>query len=287
MRVVGAVAGLILGLLLLAVPSAQASCALPQPRADRLAAADAALVGTVLARDEDSIRLLLERGIKGPISGDEVELANPPTSIALSAQPGERVGLLLSRDGQGFVPSDCGRIGPEDLVAAALAAPCQAGDRPATRLKPHPRVLGCAQVPGGRGVQLLDLRARRRPGQRRTGGCLLLVELRRGPIGACGAPDRSFGADTITDRYVTGSVDPLAGGVVLVARGRDGTEVRRAAALVAVDGPRTLRRLDEPEAFGVFVVSVPPGTRPVSLEEHGARGEVRRTVRVTPARVAQ
>lgn len=281
MRAVAAVAGWVVGLLLLAAPSAQASCALPQPRTDRLGAADAALVGTVLARDEDSIRLRLERVVKGPISGQEVEFANPPTSVALSAQPGERVGLLLNDDGQGFAPSDCGRIGPEDLVAAALPAPCRAGDRPAGRLRPRPRVLGCAQVPGGGGVQLLHSRARRRPGAARAGGCLFVLELKRDPIGGCTAPGGTLGTDAMTDRYVAGSVDPLAGGVVLVARRRDGTEVRRSAALLVVDGPRTLRRLGERRAFGVFVVSVPPGARPVLLEERGARGDVLRVVRVS------
>jgi len=268
---------------LIAPSAAQASCVPPPPREDRIAQADAAVVGTVVGKEGSVYTLRLERVVKGSIAGGELRVRDeaPASSITLSLQPGQRVGLLLRADSADttngdradYVANDCLRIGPDDLTAAAAAAPCKAGARPAVRTRSRryavrPRVLGCGRTPAGIPFQLV--------GYRRTGSkrpCIDLVRLPSGPAAGCGdgrvRGRAGVDVDGRAGRLISGTTDPAAGGVAV----RYGNGEVRQAALVVVDGPRVLRRLRLSRPFAAWVADFPPGAAATGLELHSWHGE--------------
>jgi hypothetical protein len=111
-------------LLLPAAPAAAMSCPVPAPL-PRLQAADAAIVGEFLPRDEDgAYRLAVRERIKGDV-GDVVEIpgARPGTSISTAPDfpPGFVTGLFLARSGAAWAAGTCDTVDPGMLRAAARA----------------------------------------------------------------------------------------------------------------------------------------------------------------------
>lgn len=114
-------------------PAAACSCALGDPRT-RLQAADAAFVGTFVEKREppeirtsadDAVYVFrVERTVKGTLPAT-VEILSPVSgaSCGLEVPVGERVGLLLRREGTGWRASLCDQIDPAQLVAAARPLP--------------------------------------------------------------------------------------------------------------------------------------------------------------------
>lgn len=273
---------------LLAPPAAQASCAIQPPRDARIAEADAALVGTVVAREGSVYTFQVERAVKGAL-GERLRVRDesPASSIGLNLPIGARVGLLLRADradatggdGADYVANDCRRIGPDELVAAAVEAPdCEAGDRPAVRYRSRryalrPRVLACGRTPGGTAFQLVGyrLKGRARP-------CLDLVRLPAGPAAGCGdGRIRDGGLVDVDGRsgpLLSGTANPNAlGGVAVRYRDARAPEMVRHAALVHVDGERTLRRLRIPRPFATWVADFPRGATASALEPRSWHGE--------------
>jgi hypothetical protein len=261
------------------VPSAaEASCARPAPPAERLATSDAAFVGTVLRVEQGVVAFQVERAVKGAL-GPEVAVVHPAlTSVALSLRPGQRTGLFLLRGpGEQLGSNDCLRVGPDDLAAAAVPAPCRSGDRPARRPRRgvSVRVLGCARPPGGRGVQLQAVR-------RGSTTCLAVAVVPRGATGSCldARYARRSGLDL--DRrghLLAGTAAPGTEGVVVRYSLPRGGEGRRFAALLPVRGRRTLRRLGLREEVVQWAVDLPRGAAPTRIERHGFAGA---TVGVLP-----
>ena len=243
---------------------AHASCAMPDPPAERLARMDAAFAGTVVARSESAIRFRVERALKGDL-GPEIEIPNPLTSVQIGLQPGERTGLFLYRDHGALVSNDCLRTGPEDLLAAAVPPPCKGGARVHGR-----RVVGCGQPPEGRGFRVVDRRIR---SSRRH--CLAILPLSGGGRPRCGPPPGHRADVYVTGgpgRFVSGAASWDTQGIALRYRLRDGSEAVRRAALVPVKGKRTLRRLGAGGRFVQWAVELPPGAAAVALERHGFGG---------------
>jgi hypothetical protein len=107
--------------LALAADASACSC-LPVDLARDLPRADGAFVGTVLERrtTEASVLLLfrVEQAYKGDIDARiEVETARDGASCGLDLPVGERVGLLLERDGDLWRSSLCSRADPADFLA--------------------------------------------------------------------------------------------------------------------------------------------------------------------------
>ena len=262
---------------LIAPSAAQASCAMPAPREDRLAAAQVAFVGTVVRREESVYVLRVERTVKGTLGAEaRVRDEYPRSSISMNLQPGQRLGLLVRAEGSELVGNDClSPIGPEDLVAANTAAPCKAGARPAARYRKRryafrPRVLGCGRTPAGIPFQIVGYRL---PGER---ACLDLVRVPSGRAAGCG-DGRIRGANGVdvdgrAGSLLSGTTDAFAGGVAVRYRVRTGQEETRQAALVVVDGPRTLRGLRLGKAFATWVADFPAGAAATGLELHFPRG---------------
>ena len=97
------------------------TCA-PVDLARDLPRSDGAFVGTVLERHETeaSVNLLfrVEQVYKGDISNRvEVETSRDGASCGLELPVGERVGLLLDRDGALWRSSLCSRVDPAAFVA--------------------------------------------------------------------------------------------------------------------------------------------------------------------------
>ena len=272
----------------LAVPSAaQASCAMPSPREDRIAAADAAVAGVVVRQESSVYTLRIERVVKGSITGEELRVRDEAhmSSAGLSLKQGERVGLLLRNDtsdaddgGAAFVANGCTTIGPDDLIAAAAAAPCKAGARPAARYRKRryafrPRVLGCGRTPAGIPFQIVGHRL---AGSERP--CLDLVRLPSGRAAGCGdgrvRGNRGVDVDGRAGSLISGTADAAAGGVAVRYRVSTGQEVVRQAALVVVDGPRTLKALKLRRPFASWVADFPAKSAATGLEFHGPFGGV-------------
>ena len=270
----------------LAVPSAaQASCAVPSPRADRIAAADAAVAGTVIRQEDSVYTLRLERVVKGSITGEELRFRDEAhmTSAGLSLEQGERVGLLLRNDtsdandgGAAFVANGCTIIGADDLITAAAAAPCKAGARPAARYRNRryafrPRVLGCGRTPAGIPFQIVGHRL---AGSKRP--CLDLVRLPSGRAAGCGdgrvRGRNGVDVDGRAGSLISGTADATTGGVAVRYRLRTGQEAVRQAALVTVEGSRTLDGLRLKRRFASWVADFPAGAAATGLEEHSPFG---------------
>jgi hypothetical protein len=89
-----------------------------------LPTADGAIIGTVLERrsTEASVVLLfrVEQTYKGDIDNRvEVETSRDGASCGLELAVGERVGLLLDRDGELWRSSLCSQVDPADFLALA------------------------------------------------------------------------------------------------------------------------------------------------------------------------
>ena len=253
---------LLLAALLAALPlpdAARASCAMPALPADRLAGADAAVAGTVLAVSEDNnrIRVRVDRAVKGNLP-PEFEIYNPGnTSIALRLAPGERTGLFLDQQGVGYAANACTRTGYDDLIAAAVPPPCE----------PEGRVVGCGRAPRGRGVRV---EARRR--------CLEVTVLPSGPVGECVRPGFPS-SDThvilgTAGRVVFGAAQAGTQGVAVTYRRARGDDARRSAALIPIRRPAHLRRLGLKRERVLWAVQLPRGASPIAAEHHGFGGTV-------------
>jgi len=271
------IAGGVLAAFLLLPAGAQASCIAPQPPSLRLQQADGAFSGTVLSRSDSTIRLRVDRAVKGDL-GPEIELANPTTSVQLGARPGDRIGLFLYRDAQGYASNDCLTIDPDDLLAAAVEPPCRPGARPAVRPRrqAYVRVLGCARPPEGAGFQVL---ATRRAGQR---PCLRLVVLPNRFVRRCADAalrrGQSIDVDGIAGRTIYGTVDGATQGVALRYRMPDGSEGRRLAGLVPIAGARAMRRFDLKRPVQQYAVHLPDGATPLRVERRFGRGRATESV---------
>jgi hypothetical protein len=111
-----------------AAPECAYACTCAPFDADRLlAASDAAVVAEVVERRVAGGRAVLvldvERRLKGPV-GDrvEVETALSGSACGVEAPPGRRVGLFLTRRGDAWEGSLCGRAEPDALAALPTAA---------------------------------------------------------------------------------------------------------------------------------------------------------------------
>lgn len=120
---------LTLMVLLATLPAtAEASCTFGKPK-ERLAAASAAFVGSVVAREGDRATLAVEERFKGELP-DRIDVVDesPGTSASLQAAVGDRLGLLLRAAGaDGTLRANgCQVIAPEQLREAAAAGegPC-------------------------------------------------------------------------------------------------------------------------------------------------------------------
>jgi hypothetical protein len=136
-------AAVVLGLAALAYgvePAAACSCALGDGRT-RLARADASFVGTFVEKREpaeiessadDAVYVFrVERTVKGSLP-TTVEVVSPVSgaSCGLEVSPGDRIGLLLRRDGSIWRAGLCDQIGPSELLAAARPLPTPNGSGP-------------------------------------------------------------------------------------------------------------------------------------------------------------
>lgn len=121
-------------------PAQACSCALGDPRA-ALARADAAFVGTLLERREPpSLRsstvtvtlvFRVERAVKGRLGRTvEVRTAAGGASCGIELEVGQRIGLLLDRDGAGWNGTLCGQVAPARLLEAARPLPAPDGRGP-------------------------------------------------------------------------------------------------------------------------------------------------------------
>lgn len=105
------------------LPANAAACSCRPVDLERdLPRADGAFVGTVLERraTEASVRLLfrVEQAYKGDIDGRiEVATARGGAACGLELAVGERVGLLLDRDGGVWRSSLCSQVDPADFLA--------------------------------------------------------------------------------------------------------------------------------------------------------------------------
>lgn len=110
-------------------PARACSCIPPDPWS-YLERADGAFVGRLVSRREaDRGRAVLtfsvERAVKGRIGQTvEVTTANNGAACGIETSVGQRIGLFLMREGDGWVGHLCWQVAPEDLLAAAaLPAP--------------------------------------------------------------------------------------------------------------------------------------------------------------------
>ncbi|HEX2086809.1 MAG TPA: hypothetical protein VHF89_14110 [Solirubrobacteraceae bacterium] len=268
-----------------AAAPAHAGC-LPRDARLVLAGADAGIVGTVEERRDAEYEIQVERAAKGGVpTGDlVVHDAGALTSVALQASPGERLGLALHRDGEGWSATGCDRTPPEAMLrAGASAPPCEAGGAVVqpTRVE---HVLGCV----GPVAAPLELRAHR---LRRRGGstlCVDLVDLAFGVTSGCGthrvhgrAPARVQGTMRFGGRLtLSGPARPAVRGVRVRYRTRSGQRRTLAAGFVAVTDRALLRRLRVRRPFGQFVAILPHGARRVRLTALDARGRSLGPVRV-------
>ncbi|HET9545069.1 MAG TPA: hypothetical protein VFO88_05790 [Gaiellaceae bacterium] len=127
-----------------------------------LAAADAAVVGTVLERrvsgGEATLVVSVERRLKGPL-GERVEVATPAddATCGIGAQPGTRLGLFLRREGGGWRGDLCGQARPEALASLPAAA---GGEEVADSFAEATAYVLAVLVAGAIGVFLLRRRFR-------------------------------------------------------------------------------------------------------------------------------
>jgi hypothetical protein len=104
-----------------AATAAACTCAPVELERD-LPRADGAVVGTVLERRdgarESTLLLRVEQVYKGDID-NRVEVVTAPDSAAcgLAAQVGDRLGLLLERDGGAWRSGLCSQVDPSDFIA--------------------------------------------------------------------------------------------------------------------------------------------------------------------------
>ena len=110
-------------------PARACSCVPPDPWSF-LKQADGAFVGRLVSRREaDQGRAVLtfrvERAVKGKIGATvEVTTASNGAACGIETSAGQRIGLFLAREGDGWVGHLCWQVAPEDLLAAAsLPAP--------------------------------------------------------------------------------------------------------------------------------------------------------------------
>jgi hypothetical protein len=110
-------------------PARACSCVPPDPWA-YLKQADGALVGRLVSRRETEegravLTFRVERAVKGKIGGTvEVTTANNGAACGIETSVGQRIGLFLAREGDGWAGHLCWQVEPADLLAAAaLPAP--------------------------------------------------------------------------------------------------------------------------------------------------------------------
>jgi hypothetical protein len=110
-------------------PARACSCIPPDPWTF-LKQADGAFVGHLVSRREAAqgravLTFRVERAVKGKIGGTvEVTSANNGAACGIETSVGQRIGLFLAREGDGWVGHLCWQVAPEDLLAAAsLPAP--------------------------------------------------------------------------------------------------------------------------------------------------------------------
>jgi hypothetical protein len=122
-----------------AEPAHACSCALLDPRT-ALADSDAAFVGTVLRRQDESpsgmtLVFRVEEAFKGGL-GDTVEVRTASNSAAcgIEAPVGTRIGLFLQREGAGWAGSLCSQVEPARLREAARPLPPPNGKGPVALL---------------------------------------------------------------------------------------------------------------------------------------------------------
>jgi hypothetical protein len=118
-------------------PAAACSCALGDART-RLARADGAFVGTFVEKREpaqaessadDAIYVFrVEQTVKGSLP-ETLEVVSPVSgaSCGLEISPGDRIGLLLRRDGDSWRALLCDQVSPSELLAAARPLPAPNG----------------------------------------------------------------------------------------------------------------------------------------------------------------
>lgn len=126
------------GALVLGAQAAFGCSCVAVPAKDKLAAADAAFVGTVIERrdarprpapgepissdDPVDVRFRVERAYKGEL-GDEVVVRTSAlgASCGLEAEVGERIGLVVDREDARWEGGLCDQVDPEELAEAAGA----------------------------------------------------------------------------------------------------------------------------------------------------------------------
>lgn len=113
-------AALLLGL---AGDALACSCA-PIDLARDLPRADGAFIGTLLEREDreatSTLHFRIEQVYKGDISNRvEVETARGGAACGIEAPTGERIGLLLERDGQVWRSSLCSQVDPSAFLELA------------------------------------------------------------------------------------------------------------------------------------------------------------------------
>jgi hypothetical protein len=104
-----------------AASAAACTCA-PVDLERDLPRADGAVVGTVLERRdrarESTLLLRVEQVYKGDIDNRvEVVTASDSAACGLAAQVGDRLGLLLERDGGAWRSGLCSQVDPSDFIA--------------------------------------------------------------------------------------------------------------------------------------------------------------------------
>ena len=123
----------LLGAVLVPVEPAAASCLPPEDPRITLARADAAFIGELVSRRSSAgvesprgeiFVFRVRESVKGGL-GQVVEVRDeaPSSSVGLSAEPGQEVGLFLRRRGGRFAANDCDRISPGQLRVARRGGP--------------------------------------------------------------------------------------------------------------------------------------------------------------------
>jgi hypothetical protein len=137
-------------------PASACSCATYDVR-ERLPEVDGAFVGRLIAKEEPTpvdgvfssatlarYRFSVEQPVKGDIPSPTIDVwaSTSGASCGLETPVGERVGLLLDRDGDRWTSSLCGQVDPDVLIRAGQPLP------PPNGVPPPAVLVGTTHGPG-------------------------------------------------------------------------------------------------------------------------------------------